>query len=209
MITKIHARWARRAVRRASNGCRALLAGILLLSIHADIQAAAIVLSKPVPLRAETLAQIRQARTEGDPAWKLIVFGFTHCKDVCPMSLANLSLLVKAAADERIRLGGVFVTVDPDRDTNDVLSGYAKSFGADIAYLRFEGDHLERFKAAFGVETVFYTKNAGNMSHYQVDHSTTAFLVDPGGNIRVMFDALKDVEDIAGILRRNKALFGS
>lgn len=125
------------------------------------------------------------------------------------MSLANLSMLVKAAASEMIKLEGTFVTVDPDRDSEAVLASYTKSFGSDIAYLRFEGEELERFKATFGVETVFYTKNEGNQSNYQVDHSTTAFLIDPAGRIRVIFDALEDAASIAKLFRNKKELFTS
>ena len=71
------------------------------------------------------------------------------------------------------------------------------------------GEELERFKTAFSVETAFYTKNAGNMQNYQVDHSTTAFLIDPAGNIRVIFDALNDSAQIEQMFRGNKALFES
>ncbi len=187
---------------------RAGLAAILLLA-HTGIEAATVVLARPIPLRPETIAQLKQSRPGTDSQWQLVVFGFTHCKDVCPTSLANLSMLVKAAATERIRLGGIFVTVDPDRDSNAVLSRYTSAFGSDLGYLRFEGEELERFKAAFSVETAFYTKNSGNMQNYQVDHSTTAFLIDAKGNIRVIFDALKDAIHVERIFRENKALFES
>ncbi len=176
---------------------------------HADIKAATITLSRPVPLQAETITHLKQAGTVENDQWQLVVFGFTRCKDVCPMSLANLSMLIKAAADEQIDLSGTFVTVDPDRDTEAILSGYTKSFGSDINYLRFEGEALERFKAAFEVEVIFYTKNAGNQLNYQVDHSTTAFLIDPAGRIRVIFDALQDAANMAKIFRDNKELFKS
>lgn len=180
-----------------------------LLFAHTSIEAATVVLARPIPLRTETIAQLKQTGAAKDARWQLVVFGFTHCKEVCPTSLANLSMLVKAAAAEQIRLGGIFVTVDPDRDTNAVLSRYTNAFGSDLAYLRFEGEELERFKATFSVETAFYTKNAGNMQNYQVDHSTTAFLIDSRGNIRVIFDALKDAPQVEEMFRGNKALFES
>lgn len=188
-----------------------LLAAIIifLLFTQANANAAIVILPRPVALQAETISYLRQAHASESNRWQLVVFGFTHCKDVCPMSLANLSMLVKAAAAEQIKLDGTFVTVDPDRDTNAILSSYTKSFGSNIAYLRFEGEELERFKATFGVEAVFYTKNAGNKLNYQVDHSTSAFLIDPEGKIRVIFDALKDTANIAKIFRENKELFKS
>jgi len=186
----------------------AALAAFFLFA-HTSIEAATVILARPIPLQAETIAQLKQSRGDEDPHWQLIVFGFTHCKDVCPASLSNLSLLVKAAAEEQVRLRGIFVTVDPDRDTHAVLSRYTKAFGSDLGYLRLESAELERFKAIFSVETAFYTKNAGNMRNYQVDHSTTAFLIDSNGNIRVIFDALKDAIHVQRIFRENKALFES
>jgi protein SCO1/2 len=180
-----------------------------LLFAHANIEAATVVLARPIPLRAETIVQLKQLQAADDRRWQLVVFGFAHCKDVCPTSLANLSMLVKAAAVEQIRLDGIFVTVDPDRDTDTVLSQYIKAFGTDLDYLRLEGKELERLKAAFSVETAFYTKNAGNKQNYQVDHSTTAFLLDSAGNIRVIFDALTDATDMEQLFRKNKILFES
>ena len=183
---------------------------ILLLAVSAGSEATTVLLRRPIPLLPEAATRLNQVHTGKDPRmWQLVVFGFAHCKDVCPASLANLSMLVKAAAAERIRIGGIFVTIDPDRDTDAALSQYTKAFGTDLGYLRLEGGELERFKAAFSVETAFYTKNAGNMLNYQVDHSTTAFLIDPAGNIRVIFDALTDATDIEDLFRRNRTLFES
>jgi protein SCO1/2 len=182
----------------------------LLLAASAGSEAATVLLRRPVPLLPEAASQLNQVHADKDRrGWQLVVFGFAHCKDVCPTSLANLSMLVKAGAAEQIRLDGIFVTVDPDRDTDTVLSQYIKAFGTNLGYLRLEGRELERFKAAFSVETAFYTKNAGNMQNYQVDHTTTAFLIDPAGNIRVIFDALTDTIDMEHLLRSNRTLFGS
>lgn len=203
-------KWISKIQPEAFRECRfrAVLAAFLLF-VHTGIEAATVVLARPIPLRAETIAQLKQSRPANDPQWQLVVFGFTHCKDVCPTSLANLSMLVRAAETEQIDLSGIFVTVDPDRDTNDILSRYTQAFGTDLAYLRFEGEELERFKATFSVETAFYTKNAGNMQNYQVDHSTTAFLIDSKGHIRVIFDALKDAAQVEQLFRERKSLFTS
>ena len=136
-----------------------------------------------------------------------MVFGFSHCKDVCPRSLQTLGLLIDIAAAESIGLDGVFVTVDPDRDTETALKRYTAPLGEKASYLRLEGETLDRFKDQFGVEAVFYTKNRGNEFHYQVDHSSTAFLIDPTGQIRVVFDALEDVDAAAQMLREKQEFF--
>lgn len=178
-----------------------------LVLIQPDTEAATVILPRPIPLQADTIAHLRQAHASEGNNWQLVVFGFTHCKDVCPISMANLAMLVKAAAEEQIPINGTFVTVDPDRDSVATLSQYTQNFSSKISFLRFEGEKLERFKKTFGVEAIFYTKNEGNQSHYQVDHSTSAFLIDREGRIRVMFDALKDTDDITRLFREKRDLF--
>ncbi|SFP85914.1 protein SCO1/2 [Nitrosomonas cryotolerans] len=182
---------------------------ILLLFTQTHASALTLVLTQPVILEKESLGYLRQAHANDSESWQLIVFGFTHCKDVCPLSLANFSLLMAAGAAKQIKLKGIFVTVDPDRDSDAALTSYTENFGTDIAHLRLEDETLERFKSAFGVEANFYTKNTGNMKNYQVDHSSTAFLVDPEGKIRILFDALEDADDIAKMLHENPAFFRS
>lgn len=181
----------------------------LAIIIQANSYAATIVLTPPIPLQAKSIAHLEpnKSHAEDQNRWRLIFFGFAHCKEICPVSMAKLSMLVKTAAKEEIKLNGVFVTIDPDRDTDEILTGYTKGFGPDIRHLRLEDDELEDFKASFGVEVVFYTKNAGNTLHYQVDHSSTAFLIDPHGKIRLLFDAQDDAAEVAKMFRHNKALF--
>ncbi|ADE16192.1 electron transport protein SCO1/SenC [Nitrosococcus halophilus Nc 4] len=180
---------------------------MLLLFTPVNITAATIVLRNPAPLQKESMAYLRQGSESNSDQWKLVVFGFTHCSDICPMSLANLSMLMEAAAEEQIKIDGIFVTVDPDRDTNAVLADYTKKFGSNISYLRLQGEDLKRFKSTFGVEAVFYTKNIGNRFHYQVDHSSTAFLIDPEGRIRALFDAVEDAGDIAKMIHEKGTFF--
>lgn len=179
----------------------------ILFFLQNNLTAAPLVLPRPVPLQAETIAHLKHAHANEDSQWQLVVFGFTRCKDVCPTSLGNLYMLIQAAAAENIAMNGTFVSIDPDRDSTDALSSYTERFGSDISYLRFEGEELEQFKDNFGVEVVFYTKNAGNMENYQVDHSTTAFLIDPEGRIKVMFDAVKDAASIAELFKEKRELF--
>lgn len=180
----------------------------LALFIFVNSASAALIqLPKPVPLKEESVDLLRKSsETDGDQ-WKLVVFGFSHCQDICPRSLENMGFLLDAATEQEVPLDGVFVTIDPDRDTELVLSAFTEPLGKKASYLRLKGDSLERFKAEFGAEAVFYTKNAGNQDHYQVDHSSTAFLIDPGGRIRIVFDALEDVKAAAAILQEQRTLF--
>jgi len=183
-------------------------AGMLaLLVLASPARGAFVTLPNPVPLTEKSLDLLRKANPADAPQWQLVVFGFTRCEDICPRSLENLSRLVKLAREEKVGLGGVFVSVDPDRDTDIVLERYTAPLGENTGYLRLEGEELERFKGQFGVEAVFYNKNKGNEFFYQVDHSSTAFVIDPAGRIRLVFDALEDVGSAEKMLRDNQDFF--
>ncbi len=185
-----------------------IIVALALFTAHVCVSAALLVLQRPVPLKAETIAHLaKDTHVNENSAWQLVIFGFTRCKDICPTALGNLHMLIQAASAEKIKMRGIFVSIDPDRDSDTALSSYTERFGADISYLRFEGNELERFKEAFGVEVIFYTKNEGNMQNYQVDHSTTAFLIDPEGRIKVLFDAAKDAAAVAKLFQENRELF--
>jgi len=194
--------------RRPRRAIRQLAAPLVaLLAMTSDANAVFVTLPNPVPLQNESINLLRNSSTVDGDEWKLVVFGFSHCRDICPRSLQTLGLLVGIAASKNIELDGVFVTVDPDRDTDKVLTRYTAPLGEKASYLRLEGEVLDRFKDQFGVEAVFYTKNRGNEFHYQVDHSSTAFLIDPNGKIRVVFDALEDVDAAAQMLREKQDFF--
>jgi protein SCO1/2 len=184
-----------------------MIVSIALLMMHVNLSAALLVLQRPVPLKTEVIAQLSEASASTDNTWRLIAFGFTRCKDICPISLGNLHMLIQAAEAQQIRVQGIFVSIDPDRDSDAALSGYTDRFDSAISYLRFEDKELEQFKQAFGVEVTFLTKNEGNMQHYQVDHSTTAFLIDPEGRIKAMFDAAKDAAAVAKLFQENREMF--
>ena len=184
-----------------------MIVSIALLMMHVNLSAALLVLQRPVPLKTEIIAQLSEASASTDNTWRLITFGFTRCKDICPISLGNLHMLIQAAEAQQIRVQGIFVSIDPDRDSDAALSGYTDRFDSAISYLRFEDKELEQFKQAFGVEVTFLTKNEGNMQHYQVDHSTTAFLIDPEGRIKVMFDAARDAAAVAKLFQENREMF--
>ncbi len=180
---------------------------IVLISTHVYVSAALLILQRPVPLKAEVITHLTKEYAGKDNPWHLIIFGFTRCKDICPTSLSNLHMLIQAANAEKIKIHGIFVSIDPDRDSDAALSDYTDRFRSEISYLRFEDKELEQFKQAFGVEVTFLTKNEGNKQNYQVDHSTTAFLIDPEGRIKVMFDAAKDAAAVAKLFQEKRELF--
>ena len=180
---------------------------LAVLTLGGRAEAVSVTLPNPVPLRSETVELLRTLTSEDSDQWKLVAFGFTRCKDVCPKTLGTLARLVKIATEKEVELDCVFVTVDPDRDTDPELARFGGPHGRKISFLRLEDHALDRFKDEFGVEAVFYTKNEGNKFHYQVDHSSMAFLIDPAGRIRVVFDALEDADSVAKMIREDRKFF--
>ena len=108
-----------------------------------------------------------------------VFFGYTFCPDVCPVTMANLT---RAAADlgtEGVRLAIVFVSVDPARDTPEVLTRFRSAFGTPIITVTGSEEHLREQAAGFGVT---FRIGAGE-TEYTVDHSARTYLLDGEGRI--------------------------
>jgi protein SCO1 len=126
-----------------------------------------------------------RVRTLADWKGKLVVvfFGFAQCPDVCPTTLAELAAVRKQLGDDGARVQVVFVTLDPERDTSQVLRAYVASFGTDIVALR---GTPEATLAATKEFKVFFAKVPGKTeSSYTIDHTAGAFVFDTKGQVRL------------------------
>ena len=113
----------------------------------------------------------------------LVFFGFTQCPDVCPTTLLELATVKKALGPDGARVRGIFVTIDPERDTAEVLKAYVGSFGPDFIGLR--GD-AEQTKAAAKHFKVFYAKVPGKTEgSYTMDHTAGSYVFDAKGRVRL------------------------
>lgn len=124
-------------------------------------------------------------RTLADFRGKVVVlfFGYTHCPDVCPTTLAELSQVMKMLGSDADRVQVLFVTVDPERDTPAVLSQYVTAF--DPRFLGLSGDAAATRRAAKEFK-VFYEKHKGPApGEYSVDHSAGTYVIDPEGRLRL------------------------
>jgi protein SCO1/2 len=124
-------------------------------------------------------------RTLADFRGKVVVlfFGYTHCPDVCPTTLAELSQVMKMLGSDADRVQVLFVTVDPERDTPAVLSQYVTAF--DPRFLGLSGDAAATRRAAKEFK-VFYEKHKGAApGEYSVDHSAGTYVIDPEGRLRL------------------------
>ena len=126
-----------------------------------------------------------QPRTIKDFAGKVVVvfFGFTQCPDVCPTALAELAEVKRTLGKDGDRLQGIFVTVDPDRDTPEVLKGYMANFDPSFLALRGTPEQLAAMAKDF---KVYYKKVDGKTpTSYSMDHSAGSFVYDTQGRIRL------------------------
>jgi protein SCO1/2 len=139
-------------------------------------------------------------RTQADFPGKILVvtFGFTRCPDVCPTSLAALAAAVGALGEERERVQGVFITVDPERDTPALLAKYVTSF--EPTFLGLAGDSAATRQAARAFK-VFYQKVPTSKGDYTMDHSTGYYVIDRKGRTRLMFRYGQSAADMAYDIR--------
>ncbi len=113
----------------------------------------------------------------------VVFFGFTQCPDVCPTTLAELAAVRKALGADGARVQPIFVSVDPQRDTPEVLKAYAQAFGDDVVALR--GNEAQT-KAAAQEFKVFYSKVPGKTPDtYTIDHTAGSYVFDTQGRIRL------------------------
>jgi len=126
-----------------------------------------------------------KTRTLADFRGKVLVvfFGYTYCPDVCPTTLADLKIAKDQLGRDGARLQVVFVTVDPDRDTRELLANYVSAF--DPSFIGLYGDVAATARVAKEFK-VFYQKVAGKTpGNYTVDHTAGSYVFDSQGRLRL------------------------
>lgn len=110
--------------------------------------------------------------------------GFTHCPDVCPTTLLRLSTLVKQLGEDEGKIRVVLVSVDPERDTPEVLKSYLAAFEGDFTGMSGTPEQLKAFAKAY---RLFYEKS-GTGSEYTMNHTSGVFLFRKGGAFQGTLD---------------------
>jgi protein SCO1 len=124
----------------------------------------------------------------------VLLFGFTHCPDICPTALLNLSAVLDQLGEDRGLVQIAFITVDPERDTPEVLQDYMSSFGPNFIGLTGEPDAIRRVAKAF---KVFFQKVPLPGGDYTMDHSVAIYVLDQQARVRLMFTVNRQLEDVA------------
>jgi protein SCO1/2 len=113
----------------------------------------------------------------------VVFFGFTQCPDVCPTTMVELAAVKKQLGADGERVQGIFVTVDPERDTPELLKAYVDNFDAGFVALR--GTPEETLAAAKRFK-VFFAKVPGKTEgSYTIDHTAGSYVFDPQGRVRL------------------------
>lgn len=129
----------------------------------------------------------------------VVSFGYTNCPDVCPTTLADLASAVRKLGADAQRVQVLFVSVDPKRDTPQLLSQYVPSFHPDFIALTGDEPAIEQVKKDFRVYSGI--REGKTPESYTVDHSGQVFVFDREGRIRLLFPPGMGAEAMAKDLR--------
>jgi protein SCO1/2 len=131
--------------------------------------------------------------------WHLVFFGYTNCPDTCPTTLNELSLALDRLGNARDAVGIVLISVDPERDTPEVLKSYVESFDAPITALTGTADEVAQAAKAY---RVYYAKHPRADGGYDMDHSAVIYVMDPEGRFVATFTPDSPAEAIAQRLQK-------
>jgi protein SCO1/2 len=120
--------------------------------------------------------------------WSLVFFGFTHCPDVCPLTLQVLATAKQSLqeADQQPLPRIVFISVDPARDTPESIGQYVRYFDDGAVAVTGEVNELRKLAGSLGA---FFEKSSGDGENYGVNHSSTVHLINPDARLQAVFNA--------------------
>lgn len=113
----------------------------------------------------------------------LVFFGYTQCPDVCPTTLAEAAEALKKLGPKAKDVQVIFITVDPERDTPELLAQYVPAFHPSFVGLRGDAAQLDRVAKLF---KIYYAKSPSPGGDYTMDHSAAKFVFDKQGRIRLL-----------------------
>lgn len=139
-------------------------------------------------------------RTLADFKGKVVVlfFGFTQCPDICPTTLGASAAALNLLGSDADKVQVLFVTLDPARDTPEVLSKYAPAFNP--TFLGLYGDEAATAAAAKEFK-VFFQKQPGNDGNYTIDHTAASYAIDPQGRLRLYIKHGETPEQMAADIK--------
>jgi len=140
---------------------------------------------------------VTEKEMQGRPT--LIFFGFTHCPDVCPTSLFEISEVLRAMGPDADRVNAYFISVDPERDTTDAMKDYLSSFDPHLKGLTGPPRDLAKVISEYRVYAKKVPLKDGD---YTMDHTALVYLMDREGKFVAPFNLKRTPEEAAGDLKR-------
>jgi protein SCO1 len=140
---------------------------------------------------------VTEKSLQGRPT--LIFFGFTHCPDVCPTSLFEISEVLRAMGEDANRVNAYFISVDPERDTDAAMKDYLSSFDSHLKGLTGDPDAVAKVISGF---RVYARKVPLKDGDYTMDHTALIYLMDRDGHFVSPFNLKRTPEEAAADLKR-------
>ncbi|MGB6397599.1 MAG: SCO family protein [Bradyrhizobium sp.] len=133
--------------------------------------------------------------------WLLVYFGYTSCPNTCPTALLEIAKALETLGPDAAELQPIFITVDPQRDTLEVIAEYTQSFDPRIIGLVGNSQQTAAVAKEYGAYYVRHNTGSG-AEDYVIDHSSYLYLMDPSGQFVRAFDADTSGESIGDALRQ-------
>jgi protein SCO1/2 len=129
--------------------------------------------------------------------WLVMFFGFTHCPDICPTTLSKIANMMELLGQDAGKVQPLFITVDPERDTPEVLRDYVAAFDSRIVGLTGSTEQIGAIAKSYSI----ISQRSGDGADYTIGHSTPIYLLDPNGFYISTLDPDTSVQEMAKWLR--------
>jgi protein SCO1/2 len=129
--------------------------------------------------------------------FQLIAFGYTYCPDICPTTLVEMAAILKQLGDQAARLQPIFITIDPERDSGEVLKTYTAFFDPRILGLTGSPALVRRAADNFRIRYAKVVTPGADPAHYAVDHSAGMILLGPDGQVVRKFAFATPIGELA------------
>src|SRR6266702_5581268 len=180
--------------------CATVLAAVLAISQPAACTtASSVTIGGPFSLTAPDGATVTDQTYRGK--WLLVYFGYTFCPDSCPMTLHEIATALEKLGTDAARVEPLFITIDPQRDTREVLERYTQSFDPRIVGLTGSPQQIDAVTREYGAYSAHHKTGPGP-EDYVMDHSTYLYVMNPGGKFVRAFEADTSGDRIADALRK-------
>lgn len=178
-----------------------VVVAILTLS-QQRLPAATVTVGGPFTLAASDGTTVSDATYRGK--WLLVFFGYTFCPNICPTTLLEVADALRRLGPDASELQPLFISIDPDRDTPDVMAAYTRSFDLRIVGLTGTAAQIASVAKEYGAYYAPHRTGSG-VDDYVMDHGTYLYLMDPNGQFVRGFDADTQGAVIADKLREMMA----